>query len=418
MTEPSVSEASGGATHKDVVCPYCGLGCDDVTLKITGTAVEAKEGVCGRAAALFRRGAEPTPSARVNGREAPLDAAIAAAAELLSHGRSPVYSGLGADVDGVRQIIKLAALTGGSVDHYASTGLFRNLATSQRRGWIATTLAEVRNHCDLFVVVGPDPSEQFHRLYERVTPKTGRFLAGPRKIVFLGGAPSEEARAQLEGSTIEIVAVPEGELVEALSRLQALVSGVVPSAGGVELAPLAEALKAAKYSVLAWNAGDLGADGDLVIERAVAVVGTLNVETRAACLPLAGRDNLIGANQTFLWNVGFPLRTGFRGGIADHDQAAYAGANALKSADILVWVSAFRPERPPASDAQIIALAHPATEFEREPEVFIPVGQPGLDHAGLAFRTDVVVSVPLKRYRDAGLISVAEAVRRISEGRS
>ena len=416
MTEPAGGGVTQGSrTVTDVVCPFCGLGCDDATLKVSGEAVEAGEGVCGRAAALFRRGPEPAPSARVNGREVPLEAAIAAAAELLAESRSPAYAGLGADVEGVRAVLKLAARTGGSVDHYASPGLYKNLASSQRKGWIATTFAEVRNRCDLFVVVGPDPSAVFHQLYARVTPKTGRFIEGARKIVFLGGEPSAEAKAQLEGSSVEVIAVPEGGLVDAVSRLQALVGGQTPPPAEPDLAPLAEALKEAKYAVLAWSASSLGDDGDLVIERAVSVVDALNVETRAACLPLSGKDNLTGAYHVSLWTTGFPLRLGFRGGRSEHDQSAYSTAHALEDADILVWTSAFRPEKPPASDAQLIAIAHPATEFEREPDVFIPVGQPGLDHAGLVFRADSVVGLPLKKYRDAGVKSVAEVVTGIVE---
>lgn len=405
----------GSGEFSDVVCPFCGLGCDDATLKVSGASVEAGEGVCGRAAALFRRGPEPAPAARVNGHEAPLEAAIAAAAELLAGARSPVYAGLGADVDGVRAILKLAAKTGGSVDHYASPGLYKNLASSQRKGWIATTFAEVRNRCDLFVVVGPDPSKAFHQLYSRVTPKTGRFLTGPRKVVFIGGEPTAEAKSQLEGSTIETIPVPESGLVDAMSRLQALVSGASPAKGEPDLGSLAEALKAAKYAVLAWSASSLGDDGDLVIERAVSVVDALNVTTRAACLPLSGKDNLTGAYHVSLWTAGFPLRLGFRDGVSEHDQSAYSTEAALEDADILVWTSAFRPEKPPSSDAQIIAIAHPGTEFEREPDVFIPVGQPGLDHAGLVFRADSVVGLPLKKYRDAGLKSVAEVVTGIAE---
>ena len=49
--------------------------------------------------------------------------------------------------------------------------------------------------------------------------------------------------------------------------------------------------------------------------------------------------------------------------------------------------------------------------------MFIPVGQPGLDHAGLVFRADSVVGLPLRKHRDAGLVSVAEAVDRIAEAR-
>ena len=417
MSDSSVSEAGGGVTHKDVICPFCGLGCDDVALKIDGNAVTAAEGVCGRAAALFRRGPEAGPSPRVNGREVSLEAAVSAAAELLFSARRPAYAGLATDVDGVGSILDLAARTGGSADHYATPGLFRNLATSQRKGWIATTFAEVRNHCDLFVVVGPDPSKAFHQLYERVTPKTGRFFEGPRKIVFLGGEPTDAARTQLEGSTVETIAVADGALVETVSRLQSLVSGGTPPEAGSDLKPLAKALKAAKYPVLAWSASSLDEDGDLVIERAVAVVDALNREGRAACLPLSGKDNLTGAYHVSLWTTGFPLRVGFRDGRSDHDQNAYATDKAVETADLVLWASSFRPETPPHSDAQLIALAHPATEFEREPDVFIPVGQPGLDHAGLVFRADSTVGLWARAYRDAGLKSVSEIVKRIAEAR-
>ena len=54
------------------------------------------------------------------------------------------------------------------------------------------------------------------------------------------------------------------------------------------------------------------------------------------------------------------------------------------------------------------------TLFDREPDVFIPVGTPGIDHAGTVFRIDSIVSLPLGALRVATLPSVAEAVRRIA----
>ena len=405
-------------TSHDVVCPFCGIGCDDVTLTVDGAAVTAAKGTCGRAAQLFARSGAPAPSARIAGKDVSFEEAVAEAAKRLGASKAIAYAGLGTDVDGVRAVLKLAAKTGGSVDHYASEGMFRNLASSQRKGWVATTFAEVRNRCDLFVVVGPDPSKAYHRVYERVLPATGRFVEGPRRVVFLGGAPTEDARRQLEGLSVEIIATPEGGLVDALSQLSALVAGATPPSASPELAALAESLKAARYGVLAWSAASLDDDGDLVIERAVSVVDTLNATTRAACLPLSGKDNLTGAYHATLWNIGFPLRVGFRDGVSDHDQTAYATANAVKQADLVVWTSAFRPELPPASDAAVIALSHPDTVFATEPHVFIPVGQPGLDHQGLAFRADSVVGLPLRRHRDAGLKSVADVVTLISEARA
>jgi len=144
------------------------------------------------------------------------------------------------------------------------------------------------------------------------------------------------------------------------------------------------------------------------------MVAKLNETTRAAVFPLGGRDNLIGAHQMALWRFGYPLRTLVAHGEASHAPGLYATSRAVRDADLLLHVSAFRPDPPPAfSSGPLIALAHPHTEFPREPDVFIPVGTPGIDHAGQVFRRDSVVCLPLVTLREAGLASVAQAAAAI-----
>lgn len=48
--------------------------------------------------------------------------------------------------------------------------------------------------------------------------------------------------------------------------------------------------------------------------------------------------------------------------------------------------------------------------LKKEPAVFIPVGTPGVDHAGHLFRTDRVVAIPLRQLRQSSLPSVADAI--------
>ena len=45
--------------------------------------------------------------------------------------------------------------------------------------------------------------------------------------------------------------------------------------------------------------------------------------------------------------------------------------------------------------------------------MLIPVGTPGIDHAGEIFRTDGVVALPLSALRDAGRPSAAAVLGRI-----
>ncbi|QFR31762.1 formylmethanofuran dehydrogenase [Ancylobacter sp. TS-1] len=406
-------------TIHDVVCGFCGLGCDDLSVEVEGRAIRAAGTVCPEAARLLRRLDVADRAASIAGSPAGFEEAAAAAHRLLAEARSPLIGGLGTDMAGAGALVDLATRFGGVLDHYASEGLFRNYAAAQRTGWLSVTLAEVRNRCDLLLVVGEDPGATWGRLFERLFPATPLFADAGRKVVFLGGGPGDKAKAQLSGAAV--VHHASDDPVAALEALASLVAGRTPpgeSFGGISgetLASLAGELRAARYAVVTWNAADLG-DGDLVAERATGLVDALNVTTRAGVFPLGGRDNLIGVNQLMLWRLGYPLRTAVRGQASTHDGALFSTASALADADLLVWVSAFRPEPPPDFAGKVIALAHPETVFEKEPDVLIPVGTPGVDHAGTVFRMDSIVSLPLGALRVATLPGVAEAVRRIAEG--
>ncbi|MCS0501133.1 formylmethanofuran dehydrogenase [Ancylobacter mangrovi] len=406
-------------TIDDVVCGFCGLGCDDLTVEVEGREVRASGAVCPEAARLLRRMDMPDRGPSVAGAPVSLDEATQAARRLLGEARAPVFAGLGVDMAGAGALADLAVRFGGVLDHYASDGLFANYAAAQRTGWLSTTLAEVRNRCDLLLVLGEDPAATWGRLFERLYPEAPLFAGAPRRVVFLGGAPGEKARRQLAGAEVSHLAADD--VVAALEALGVFAAGGQPpgtSFGGVpaqDISALAEALRGAHYAVVTWNAGGL-AQGDLVAEFATKLVDSINLVTRAGVFPLGGRDNIIGVNQLLLWRLGYPLRTAVRGQASAHDGALYATGQALADADLLVWTSAFRPEPPPAFSGKVIALAHPDTQFDKEPDVLIPVGTPGVDHAGTVFRMDSIVSMPLGALRVATLPSVAEAARGLAEG--
>ncbi|MCJ8144281.1 formylmethanofuran dehydrogenase [Ancylobacter sp. A5.8] len=410
-------------TFTDVVCAFCGLGCDDLSVEVTGRDVRAIGAgggtVCAEAARLLRRRDVADPAPALGGEAVSGAEAAAQAQALLRAARAPVIAGLGVDMAGAGALVDLAARFGGVLDHYASPALFRNYAAAQRTGWLSVTLAEVRNRCDVLLVVGEDPTPHFGRLFERLYPATPLFATGERRVIFLGGGPGEKARDQLARARVTHLAAEDA--VAALEAISGLLAGrALPGEayGGVAveaLADVAAALKGAAYAVVTWNAATLD-EGDLVATRATALVDALNVTTRAGVFPLGGRDNIIGVNQLLLWRLGYPLRTAVRAGGSEHDSTLFETGAALEDADLMVWVSALRPEPPPRFSGKVIALAHPETVFEAAPDVFIPVGTPGVDHAGTVFRMDSIVSLPLGALRVATLPSVAEAVRCIAEG--
>jgi formylmethanofuran dehydrogenase subunit B len=84
--------------------------------------------------------------------------------------------------------------------------------------------------------------------------------------------------------------------------------------------------------------------------------------------------------------------------------------------DSLVWISSFNVDRtPPATSAKTIVLGRSGMTFDQEPEVFIPVGTPGIDHVGRAFRCDGTVVIPLKKLRDSGLPSTFDVLTAVEQ---
>ncbi|PWC37852.1 formylmethanofuran dehydrogenase [Azospirillum sp. TSO35-2] len=404
----------------DILCPFCGLGCGDIGIEQDDSGITPRPTGCPEADRLFRRSAAVPTDARLGGATVPLDQAVAEAARLLGTSRAPLIAGLAADVDGVLAALTLAGRIGATVDHERSDALFRNLAVLRRFGWSVTTLAELRNRCDLVLVVGPDPASAFPRLWERWVVPEPAFPAGSgdRSVVFLGGEPLPETARQLGGrvETVGVAGGPQPDLAGLVTGLRvALADRSTNGPAAAWAAELAARLRAARYTVVVWAAGLFEApQPDLIVESLVRLIRTVDGTTRCAGLPLSGADNLIGANQACTWRTGFPLRTGFTAGVPGHDPERFDWRRRARDADVVLWLSAFRPEFPAIeTDGAVIMLAPPEATVTPEPAVFIPVGTPGIDHAGDVFRADSVVALHAGALIDRGLPSAAAVLRQI-----
>ena len=85
-------------------------------------------------------------------------------------------------------------------------------------------------------------------------------------------------------------------------------------------------------------------------------------------------------------------------------------------ADALLWVSSFNENRtPPDNTVPTVVLGRSGMSFSREPDVYIPVATPGIDHSGHIYRTDNVVALPLRKLRESALPSVARVVAEIEK---
>jgi formylmethanofuran dehydrogenase subunit B len=412
MTE--LTTESAAVVHREVVCPFCSLACDDLEVEVRGDSVRVVANGCPNAGAGFERTLGDTRP-RVGGEPTTLEAAISRAAELLRASRLPVLAGLGTDTAGARAAMALAEVAGGIVDHASAPGQMANLRAMQDSGWVTTTLAEARNRADFLLVVGTDTKAVAPAFLERVL-RPGPRLVEPleRSLVFLGAEPPGGVSARHLPCSPDalplVLAVLQGLVEERPVALPERLD-VLPAS----LAELAGQLRAARYALVVWAAGKLpGPHADLLVGRLAALLRSLNTHTRAAGFPLAGPDNIIGVNQVCAWQTGVPLRTSFASGAPDHDGWGY-GAEMLLAAgavDCLLWLTSFRDLEPPGAVPTIV-LARPGFVPARTVEVLIPVGTPGLDHAGSVYRTDGVVSLPVRSLRDTTLPSAAQVLDRI-----
>jgi formylmethanofuran dehydrogenase subunit B len=209
---------------------------------------------------------------------------------------------------------------------------------------------------------------------------------------------------------------PLDALPAAVASLRCLIAGrKLPLPPDARLTALADALRSATYGTVVWNAATLDLAGaDLLIQSLAELVRQINQTSRCAVLPLGGGDNLMGANQACLWQTGYPLRTGFANGHPEHDPHRNDALRLIESGEVdaMVWISAFRP-LPPPHRVGLPTIALTAAAPAVPPAVSIPVGTPGLDHPGQAFRGDGLVAIRLGALRDNSLPSVAEIVGRI-----
>jgi formylmethanofuran dehydrogenase subunit B len=292
---------------------------------------------------------------------------------------------------------------------------------------MTTTFSEVRNRADLLLIVGPDPFPAAPRFLERCfSDRPTLFAEGgiERRLIRLG-PPPESPPALPKGLRYSHIPCAPEMLAPTVGRLRAILKGRSAGAGeDTALVELAGAFRAANYAVVSWMAGLLPPDAaDLIVLSLVEMVRDLNVSRRAACLPLGGAENLTGANQACLWQTGFPLRTSFGTGAPRHDPFLHSAERLIESgeADALVWVSTLGGGPPPVlpPELPLILLAPPGalagTEAPSAPAVFLPVGRPGIDHAGQIFRADGVVALPLRALRASKLPSVGETLQAIAQ---
>lgn len=412
----------------EVPSPFCGIGTDDLNIRVDGVTLTVTANGCSINTPAFEQSLTDS-SPRIAGQPVSMAAAIDKAAQLLLNAQQPLISACATDVNGMRALLGLADKTGAVVDGGNFNVARRNLLAMQDSGWMNTTLAELKNRCDVLLIVGTDLEAFAPRFFERyLWNQAAMFLedTSTREVIYLGKAPAGSASTSPSGRQATVLACDDHDLPDVIAVLSALINKqplIRESVAGISLSALqavADKLGSACYSVICWGAAALNyAHAELTVQQICKIVKDINLQgLRCSGFPLGGREGDQTANQVCGWTTGYPARVSFARGYPEYDPFLYDTRDLLENreVDILVWVQAFNSNvKPPETDLPSIVIGRSGMCFETEPEVFIPIGTPGIDHAGHAYRLDNVVAIRLKKLRDSGLPSTAQVLQAIEQ---
>ena len=372
---------------KEITCPFCPLLCDDVNITYKNKKFKVnnlKNKECVKKFESFNINNKSALTPKIKNKISSYNDAILKSKLLIKKSNEIGILNRGADVASIRSAINLCSQINANFDHINSKYFFDNMNIVQRTGFVATTLMEVKNRADTILVFGNNVFNKAPRLIEKILAPDSSLYTKKNLQVINVKIKINEIPKFLESINSNI------NKKDRLSKI---------------LATLKTALQKSKYVTAIYASSDFfstGISGDIV-NSITQFICNLNTTIRAACLPIAGNLGDASNNQVATWLTGFPVR--FKGvdGIFKHDREAYDVTKLIenKEIDLAIHLNSLSLEKINLNKKiKNIVIGHPQTTCSSPPDIFIPVGIPGIDSDGIMFRTDNVVSMPLKSFRD------------------
>ena len=294
-----------------MICPFCSLLCD---------ADNLNEIQCDRrTASLVQFDSLRSIKAGLQRLGKQVDTElIIVAIESLRVAKRIIVTGRIASVATARAAVAFAAKYNATIDCAESGHVFKNVLAIQRSGLNSVSLAEARDHSDLFIVVGDDSMLA-------ACPRMPAALSGrkpsPQTVLLLGDFSA--AAAELwKSAGFDTWSVPcDVRTVPSSLAQWSRCSDQSTSHSSSEMHPtkqLFERMAQAEYITVVWSAENLRIEhADLWVERMLQWIAGRNETMRCAALPWSSLDGTF--QQVCTWLTGFPGRVAFRDGIPQYD---------------------------------------------------------------------------------------------------
>ncbi|NNC68268.1 MAG: formylmethanofuran dehydrogenase subunit B, partial [Gammaproteobacteria bacterium] len=183
-----------------------------------------------------------------------------------------------------------------------------------------------------------------------------------------------------------------------------------------QLFSILDTILKSQYTTIIWSIGDFNQESaEHTVQALTESIKTLMNKVRCVALPLGGSKGEVTASQVATWQTGVPLPVSFTQDSPIHNPVLFDGANMLKNqeADCLLWIATYNSDDiPPKHNIPTIVFGHPNMKCETA-DVYLPVGVPGIDHRGLACRTDSVATLPLHKIRDSKLPAASDLLNKL-----
>ena len=406
-----------------IVCPFCSLLCDDVDVSLGKNKFRVNNkgiSLCKKKIEFFNNDKNSKLTSLVKNKTTSLSKAISKTKDILKKSGDITIINHGIDMAGVRSILRLASHYDCTIDHVNSKYLYNNIGIVQRTGYMATSLTEVKNRADTIIFFGNNIFKKSPRLIEKISDnKKGLgFFKGKRKIILIGNFTNDTVKKIEEIGSVINYKLDIEKIPEILNQLSSK-DNYLKNNSNKSFQKIHKIVNESNYLVASWSASDFSKslDSERIINSISDFVLKRNIDHRAACFPIAGNLGDSTSSQVCTWITGFPSRIKSQGNTFIHDR--YLCDSELiqnnKTTDTVIHLSTLSKDKIHLNKSiKNIFIGHPESRLSEVPDIFIPVGIPGIDYEGIMFRTDNVVSLPLKKIREINLPTINDIVREMT----
>ena len=417
---PKISDSTN---LKNIVCPFCSLHCDDIAIDINDNRLTVKNDLlpsCKEKFEKYNRKVFNDQSCKIKGKEADNKKTSDYCKKLIHKSNETLILNVSSDVNICREILSTASKINGIVDHINSNIFLKNIGIYQRRGFITTTLTEIKNKSDVIVLFSNNILKLYPRLMETVLAPKNSFSVNPKnkRIFVIGDKDKNKNGCNIKDSRITFIDYNN-------KYIPLLLQSIVSKENKTQLNNqtfnvLLKNISKSKYLSILWSTSEFikYKECDQIIYKISEYIVSVNETSRAACLSLSGNDGDASSIQTTAWISGYPTRVKFTGSYFEYDRDAHNSQELIEynNIDLVIHINTISNKKLILNKKhKNIIIGQPATKYNIQPDAFIPCGVPGIDYKGHIFRTDNVVSLPLSEIKISKHRSAQEILREITK---